>query len=168
MAILKYKGSDGQFHGLNSYKINPVIVAQDKGESETAVMSQKAVSDEVEGLEMSIAEKANSADVYAKGEIDTKVNTINTNIGKKADTSNVYSKTEVDAKVSAANTAINSKLPIESFNAWSEGVAMKEDVEGQLDDVNAAIVTKANSADVYDKEEIDELLENVGIDAGEY
>lgn len=136
MAILKYRDSAGNLHGVNSYKINPVIVAQGKGTSETEVMSQKAVSDEVEVLETAVATKANAADVYDKNAIDSKVSTLNTNIGKKANSSDVYTKGEVDAVVTAANNAINSKVPIDSFNQWSEGVAMKEDVNGQVDEVN--------------------------------
>lgn len=40
--------------------------------------------------------KANSADVYTKGEVDTTVSGINTEIGKKANAEDVYTKTEVD------------------------------------------------------------------------
>lgn len=46
---LKYTDKDGKQHVLNSntYKINNVIVSQEKGQSTTDVMSQKAVTDEL-------------------------------------------------------------------------------------------------------------------------
>ena len=166
MAILKYTDSNGVTHGVNSYKINPVIVAQEKGTSETAVMSQKAVS---------------QADAELSQKIDTEVEQLNQSIGQKANTADVYSKTEVDSKVSAANTAINSKLPIDSFNEWSETVATKEQVnakanaadvygkdaiDSKVDQLNTAIGSKAAAADTYTKTEIDtkvdELNEAIG------
>ena len=153
MAILKYKDSSGNYHGINSYKISPVIVAQEKGDSETSVMSQKAVSDEVQNLETAVASKANASEVYNKTEVDDKVSTINTAVGKKADSANVYDKTYIDGVVSQVDTKLNSKVPIDSFNEWSETVATKEEVNAKVDEINQAI----------------EDLESVSVwDAGEY
>ena len=142
MAILKYRDSEGHLKGINSYKITPVIIAQGKGNSETEVMSQKAVSDEVQGLETAIASKANASDVY--------------------------SKTEVDSKVSAANTAINARLPIESFNEWSASVPTQEQVNAKA---NASEVYSKTEVDtkVDQLNEAIEELESVSVwDAGEY
>lgn len=61
----------------------------------------------------------------------------------KANKSEVYSKTEIDGIIEVANTQINSKLPIDSFNEWSEGVAMK--------------------SNVYTKSEVDQAIENVDV-----
>lgn len=113
MAILKYTDAEGNVHSINSYKINNVIVTQEKGESIVDVMSQKAVTDEIKkvnsliptkvsqltndknyltqyqslaeyaktvDVNASLALKANSADVYTKGDIDTKVTNINSSI----------------------------------------------------------------------------------------
>lgn len=94
MAILKYKGSDGQFIAVNSYKINNVIVSQQTGESTADVMSQKAVTDEINALQNNVDLKANKTEVYTKTETDTK-------LGTKANSSSVYTKTETDNKLSA-------------------------------------------------------------------
>lgn len=156
MGILKYTDANGVTHGINSYKINPVIVAQSKGDSETAVMSQKAVSDEVEQLDQkidtevsaineAIGGKANKSDLNSLAEAATAdLNAIAQTVDGKANSSDVYTKTEIDVVVSTVNTALNSKLPIDSFNEWSENVPTKEQVNA-----------KANSADVYDKAAID-------------
>lgn len=72
MAILKYQNKDGQLITVNSYKINNVIVSQEKGQSTADVMSQKAVTDEITAINEVVNDKANSKDVYTKSESDTK------------------------------------------------------------------------------------------------
>lgn len=85
MAILKYTNKNGEVISVNSYKINNVIVSQDKGQSTADVMSQKAVTDEITTLESTIATKANSSDVYTKSETDSK-------LSEKANTSAIPTK----------------------------------------------------------------------------
>lgn len=100
MAILKYTDAEGNVHSVNSYKINNVIVTQEKGESTADVMSQKAVTDEIKKVNsliptkvsqltndknyltqhQSLADYAKTVDVYTKGDIDTKVTNINSSI----------------------------------------------------------------------------------------
>jgi len=46
-----------------------------------------------------LAKKANSADVYTKGEVDGQVETINANINLKANSADVYTSTTVDTKL---------------------------------------------------------------------
>lgn len=74
MATIKYTDSKGQEHILNNIKINNVIVTQEKGQSEVDVMSQKAVTEELNKL----FEKIESIDItdqltnyYTKEEIDS-------------------------------------------------------------------------------------------------
>lgn len=38
--------------------------------------------------------------------------------------------------VTTVNTLVNSKLPIDSFNEWSETVATKTDISGKVDKVD--------------------------------
>ena len=57
MAILKYTDAEGNVHSINSYKINNVIVTQEKGESTIDVMSQKAVTDEIKKVNSLIPTK---------------------------------------------------------------------------------------------------------------
>lgn len=59
MATIKYTDSKGQEHFINNYKINNVIIQQEKGQSTTDVMSQKSVTDELNEIE----EKINSIDI---------------------------------------------------------------------------------------------------------
>lgn len=94
MAILKYTDAEGNVHSINSYKINNVIVTQEKGESTADVMSQKAVTDEIKKVNSLIPTKVSQltndknyltqhqslADVYTRDEIDTKVTNINSSI----------------------------------------------------------------------------------------
>ena len=139
MAILKYTDAEGNVHSINSYKINNVIVTQEKGESTFDVMSQKAVTDEIKkvnsliptkvsqltndknyltqyqslaeyaktaDVNASLALKANSADVYTKGDIDTKVTNINSSI-----TSETNRATTAENKIKTdLTTEINKKV----------------------------------------------------------
>ena len=47
MAILKYKGSDGNFKPLANILVKGIEVVQEKGQSTADVMSQKAVTDAI-------------------------------------------------------------------------------------------------------------------------
>lgn len=86
MAILKYTTADGQTVKVNSYKVNNLVPVQSKGDNPNLVMSQKAVTDEVNEIGVKIDEvtgqitaltstvngKANANDVYTKSEADNK------------------------------------------------------------------------------------------------
>ena len=113
MAILKYTDANGITHSVNSYKINNVIVTQEKGESTASVMSQKAVTDEIKKVNSLIPTKVSQltndenyltqhqslADYAKTVDVDTKLN-------KKANSSDVYTTAQVDEKVNVkANSA---------------------------------------------------------------
>lgn len=137
MAILKYFNKNGELIAVNSYKINNVIVSQTKGQSTADVMSQKAVTDELEEIQNTLGEtasqdaldelsnvvstKANKSDVYTKSETDTK-------LGDKADKSDTYNKSYIDGLATTVNEKISARLPIDSFNQWSENVALKSEI----------------------------------------
>ena len=93
MAILKYTDANGITHSVNSYKINNVIVTQEKGESTADVMSQKAVTDEIKKVNSLIPTKVSQLtndENYAKTvDVDTK-------LGKKANATDVYTRDEID------------------------------------------------------------------------
>lgn len=82
MAILKYTDAEGVIHSINSYKINNVIVTQEKGESTADVMSQKAVTDEITNINSSITNETNRA-TTAENKIKTD---LTTEINKKVAT----------------------------------------------------------------------------------
>ena len=48
MAVLKYKNGDGQFVTLTNYSVQPITPVQTTGDSLSDIMSQKAVTDELE------------------------------------------------------------------------------------------------------------------------
>ena len=60
MAVLKYKGANGEWIAVNGYKVNNVIVSQEKGQSTAEVMSQKAVTDEISRIDLDINEINNT------------------------------------------------------------------------------------------------------------
>ena len=77
MAILKYTDAEGNVHSVNSYKINNVIVTQEKGESTADVMSQKAVTDEIKNINSSITaeqSRATTAENKIKTDLTTEIN----------------------------------------------------------------------------------------------
>ena len=120
--------------------------------------------DVVAALTVTVSEKANSADVYTKTEIDNKgyltehqslsaystteqVNAaINEAVAPKANSADVYAKGEVDAK-------LNDKLDASAYTKTDlSAYAKTADVTSAI---NNAVSVKANSADVYTKAEID-------------
>lgn len=135
MAILSYKKADGTVVKVNSYKVNNLIPQQSKGDNPNAVMSQKAVTDELASVSLQIDEvtgqittinttlgtKANSADVYTKGEADGKFLTA-ADITGKADA------TDLSAEVSRA-TAAEGTLT----TSISDEVTRATTAEGELD-----------------------------------
>lgn len=62
MATLKYTDSKGQVHYLNPYKIENILVTQEKGQSPADVMSQKAVTDELDKIQSSLDSHKNDED----------------------------------------------------------------------------------------------------------
>lgn len=91
MAILSYTTADGTVVKVNSYKVNNLVPVQTKGDNPNAVMSQKAVTDEVNALGLQIDE--------ATGKITALTSTVNT----KANINDVYTKTEANGKFLTAS-----------------------------------------------------------------
>ena len=112
MAILKYTDANGITHSVNSYKINNVIVTQEKGESTASVMSQKAVTDEIKKVNSLIPTKVsqltndeNYLTQHQSLADYAKTADVNTSLAKKANSSDVYTTAQVDEKVNVkANT----------------------------------------------------------------
>ena len=78
MAVIKYKDANGNYVALTNYTVQPITPVQSTGSSTTAIMSQNAVTTELN-------KKANSADVYTKTEAG------NTFLGKTAKASSAGS-----------------------------------------------------------------------------
>lgn len=148
MAILKYTDAEGNVHSINSYKINNVIVTQEKGESTADVMSQKAVTDEIKKVNSLIPTKVSQltndknyltqhqslADYAKTVDVDTK-------LGKKANSADVYKKTEIDTKV----TNINSSITNETNRATTAENKIKTDLTSELNKKVATVTIEKDS-----------------------
>lgn len=184
MAILKYTNKNGEVISVNSYRINNVIVSQEKGQSTADVMSQKAVTDEISELESTIATKANSSDVYTKTETDSKLST-------KANSSDVYTKTESDGKYQPKGNYLTSHQSLTDYAKKTEvanaDTALQNDIDANEAAVTAALNKLKQSAGFdtngnYNNSDytsladaIDDLVSRLGnietdgvIDCGEY
>lgn len=162
MAILSYTKADGTVVKLNSYKVNNVLVKQEKGQSTADVMSQKAVTDEVNAIGLQI------------DTVTGQITTINTTLGNKADKSSVYTKTESDNKyLTAADiTGKADKSEVSAVKAIADkntadiadinaditeinntlGECATSDALGELENI---VSLKANKSEVYTKTEAD-------------
>lgn len=162
MAILKYTRADGTVVKLNSYKVNNLIPQQSKGDNPNAVMSQKAVTDELNSVGLQI------------DEVTGQITTINTTLGNKANASEVYTKTESDNKyLTAADiTGKADKSEVSAVKAIADkntadiadinteiteinntlGECATSDALGELENV---VSLKANKSEVYTKTEAD-------------
>ncbi len=166
MAILKYKNKDGQLITVNSYKINNVIVSQEKGQSTADVMSQKAVTDELNS-------KANKSDIPTKTSQLTndsgyltqhqslsdyaKKSEVNTELSKKVDNTTYTNdkqtfatKTEVDNRI---KTVVGTAP--EALDTLGEIADKLNDDSDAIEAINNVLSGKANSKDVYTKSESD-------------
>ncbi len=98
-------------------------------------------------VDTELGKKANSSDVYTKGEVDAA-------LGTKANVSDVYTKTEVDGFVSTLDGNISAKADQTYVDTELGKKANSSDVytKGEVD---AALGTKADVSDVYTKTEVD-------------
>ena len=148
MAILKYTDAEGNVHSVNSYKINNVIVTQEKGESTASVMSQKAVTDEIKKVNSLIPTKVSQltndenyltqhqslADYAKTVDVDIKLN-------KKANSADVYTKGDIDTKV----TNINSSITSETNRATTAENKIKTDLTSELNKKVATVTIEKDS-----------------------
>lgn len=148
MAILKYTDAEGNVHSVNSYKINNVIVTQEKGESTADVMSQKAVTDEIKKVNSLIPTKVsqltndeNYLTQHQSLADYAKTADVNTSLAKKANSADVYKKTEIDTKV----TNINSSITAEQSRATTAENKIKTDLTSELNKKVATVTIEKDS-----------------------
>ena len=135
MAILKYTDANGITHSVNSYKINNVIVKQEKGESTADVMSQKAVTDEIKKVNSLIPTKVSQLTN------DKNYLTQHQSLADYAKTADVYKKTEIDTKV----TNINSSITSETNRATTAEDKIKTDLTSELNKKVATVTIEKDS-----------------------
>ena len=148
MAILKYTDAEGNVHSINSYKINNVIVTQEKGESTIDVMSQKAVTDEIKKVNSLIPTKVsqltndkNYLTQYQSLADYAKTADVNASLALKANSADVYNKTEIDTKV----TNINSSITAEQSRATTAENKIKTDLTTEINKKVATVTIEKDS-----------------------
>ena len=148
MAILKYTDANGITHSVNSYKINNVIVTQEKGESTIDVMSQKAVTDEIKKVNSLIPTKVsqltndkNYLTQYQSLAEYAKTADVNASLALKANSADVYNKTEIDTKV----TNINSSITAEQSRATTAENKIKTDLTTEINKKVATVTIEKDS-----------------------
>ena len=148
MAILKYTDAEGNVHSINSYKINNVIVTQEKGESTVDVMSQKAVTDEIKKVNSLIPTKVsqltndkNYLTQYQSLAEYAKTADVNASLALKANSADVYKKTEIDTKV----TNINSSITNETNRATTAENKIKTDLTTEINKKVATVTIEKDS-----------------------
>ena len=148
MAILKYTDAEGNVHSINSYKINNVIVTQEKGESTIDVMSQKAVTDEIKKVNSLIPTKVsqltndkNYLTQYQSLAEYAKTADVNASLALKANSADVYTKGDIDTKV----TNINSSITSETNRATTAENKIKTDLTSELNKKVATVTIEKDS-----------------------
>ena len=148
MAILKYTDAEGNVHSINSYKINNVIVTQEKGESTVDVMSQKAVTDEIKKVNSLIPTKVsqltndkNYLTQYQSLADYAKTADVNASLALKANSADVYTKGDIDTKV----TNINSSITSETNRATTAENKIKTDLTSELNKKVATVTIEKDS-----------------------
>lgn len=170
MAILKYTKADGTVVKLNSYKVNNLIPQQSKGDNPNAVMSQKAVTDELNAVGLQIDEVTGQITT-----INTDITEINNTLGEcatsdalgelenivslKANKSEVYTKGEADGKFLTEHQDISGKA---DATALTDEVTRATTAEGTLTTSISDEVTRATTAEGELSDRVD-ALENVRI-----
>lgn len=162
MAVLKYKSADGSYKTLMNYNIKSVPVVQGTGDSEEAVMSQKATTD-------ALADKANSSTVT---EIQNSVKAIQDALPQGSSTTNTIvlkddlerdymKKTDATINETTKEVTVNGKtLKIEEI--------VNQTVYGEPNpptkpDVITSENLESSLENYYTKAEVDEAIEGVDV-----
>lgn len=125
---LKYIDNQGKEHFLNSYKINNVIISQEKGQSEADVMSQKAVTDELEKLEQKITDidvSEQLKDYALTSDVDSKLS----DKADKSELNNYYTKSESDGKYLTQHQSLENYFTKEEIEEFFEEINSKDFAE---------------------------------------
>ena len=81
MAIIKYKGADGDWHEVQSTLIKGIDIVQTSGTSSADVMSQNAVTEIVTSINGVLVEHTSDTDIHLTSVEKTNIDSINENIG---------------------------------------------------------------------------------------
>ncbi len=141
MAILKYTDASGNVVKVNSYKVNNVVVSQSKGQSTAEVMSQKAVTDEIDAINADLQEINNTLGETASSDALGELENI---VSLKANKSEVYNKTDADGKFQVKGNYLTQHQDISGKAEKSEVSAVDAKVDQNTADLTAE-VTRATA-----------------------
>lgn len=160
MKQLKYRNSEGELIPINFYKVNETPITQETGSSMTEVMSQKAVSDELEKKAnkedipseyddtelknriQALEEKPDNDTIYDDAEIKERLNVLEAKEGYDDSAlwervNDTYTKEEVDRKVTESGNfdpdQYLTKNEIES--TYAKGADVTKEIEEATDDM---------------------------------
>lgn len=152
--------------------------------NQNVALSNMATKNEVAAVDGKLTAHIAEADtkfgnIYTKSEVDTLIENVDVTeqLANYYTKSETYNKTEIDTLGNQLKGIAEARLPIDSFNQWSEGVAMKSDLTAYpkktettaIKDENGNIITEMvidnssadNSVEVYTKEQCDERFAKV-------
>ncbi len=158
MAVLKYKNAQGEYVALVNYSVSPLTPVPTTGTSTTDVMSQNAVTTELN-------KKANSADVYSKTDANStfltekQVNNIvygsetkPTGNVEVVTTNNLTTTLATYSTTTEMNSAIDTKIAAlvdgapETLNTLNELAEALKTEQDAVDAIEAGIANKADKA----------------------
>ena len=145
MAVLKYKNESGQFVTLTNYTVQPIVPVQTTGTSLTDIMSQKAVSDELD-------KKVN--DSALNGKIANAISSDNTVKGAIADA--VGDSPAISGAINSVvadsiknDDAVNQAVEEAIAEAIRETAAVSAAVESVVDTKLTAYTTTSEADEKY-------------------
>lgn len=104
MAILKYKGSDGNFKPLANILVKGIDVVQTSGTSSADVMSQNAVTEFVGDVNNTLTTHTSNTDIHLTQEEKSILDSISGSVGTMA-----YENTSSYSSATEVNTALGNK-----------------------------------------------------------
>ena len=165
MAILKYTNANGQTVKVNSYKVNNLIPQQEKGDNPNLVMSQKAVTDEVNQIGLQIDEVTGKI-TTVKATADkaaSNITALTQTVNGKANAKDVYTKTEADGKYLTASdiTGKADKTTVDAVKETADqNAANIADINTSITEINNTLGDCATNDDLGELENIVTLKAN--------
>ena len=156
MAVVKYK-KDGEWVAISNYTVQPIVPVQTTGESTTEIMSQKAVTDELNL-------KANKSETYTKTEVD---NTFLTQSGA----TNTYATKQEVSVIEENVENITNMIPTgggsttiitnDNFNDYITGDTTIQEIQGDITNIEGDITNIEGSANTINNK-VDKINTELG------
>ena len=147
MAVVKYK-KDGEWVAISNYTVQPIVPVQTTGESTTEIMSQKAVTDELNL-------KANKSETYTKEEVNstflTQSGATNT-YATKQEVSVIEGKVENITNMIPTGGGSTTIITNDNFNDYITGDTTIQEIQGDITNIEGSANTINNKVDKINTE----------------